>query len=102
MDPQTLGSLGGLVGAAIGILGGALGTYVSIRNTQGPRERAFVIKASVICWVLAITFVCTVLLLPSPHRYIVWLPYAVVLIVAIRLWNKGQSSIRKEESGERA
>jgi hypothetical protein len=102
MDPQTLGLLGGLAGAAIGVLGGAFGTYVSIHNTQGPRERAFVIRASVICWVLAVTFVATVLLLPSPHRYIVWLPYAVVLFVAIRLWNKGQSRIRKEESAERA
>jgi hypothetical protein len=102
MKPETIGLLGGIVGSAIGVLGGAVGTYFSIRNTRGPRERAFVIKASVLCWVLVSAFVAALLLLPSPQRYFLWLPYGILLPVGIRAWNRIQSKIRKEESGERA
>lgn len=102
MKPETVGLLGGIVGSVIGVLGGAIGTYFSIRNTRGPKERAFVIKASVLCWVLVAAFVAAALLLPPPQRYLVWLPYAILLPLGILAWNRKQSRIRKEESGERA
>ena len=46
MNPGFIGLIGGIVGGIIGVAGGLLGTYFSIKNTNGPRERAFVIKAS--------------------------------------------------------
>ncbi|HUP78675.1 MAG TPA: hypothetical protein VM260_08985 [Pirellula sp.] len=52
MDQETLGQIGGWVGGifggAIGILGGVIGTYFSIKNTKGTRERAFMISASIL------------------------------------------------------
>ena len=36
------GLIGGIAGGVIGIAGGLVGTYFSIKNTRGPRERAFV------------------------------------------------------------
>jgi hypothetical protein len=94
--------LGGIVGSAIGILGGIVGTYFSIKNTRGPRERAFVIKASLVAWVLLGGFLVGLLLLPVSLRYWLWLPYVVILPLGIRAWNRKQSTIRQEESGGRA
>ena len=35
---------------AMALIGGVVGTYFSIKNTNGPRERAFMIRASATCW----------------------------------------------------
>ena len=58
----------------LGVLGGAIGTYFTIKNTNGPRERLFAIKASIICWVF------------------------VALVFAIQKWDQTQLRIREEES----
>jgi hypothetical protein len=100
MKSETLGLVGGIVGGAIGLLGGAVGTYFSIKNTLGPRERAFVTKASVICWVFVTAFLVAMFLLPSPQRFLLWVPYGILLPIGIRVWNRKQMAIRKEESGE--
>ena len=54
MHPGTIGGIVGIVlgivGATLGILGG-LGCFCSIKNTDGPRKRSFMIKASIICFV---------------------------------------------------
>ena len=42
MDWGTIGGwVGTLVGGGVGLLGGVIGTYFTIKNTKGPRERAF-------------------------------------------------------------
>ena len=102
MDPETIGLIGAIVGSAVGVLGGVIGTYFSIKNTGEPRERAFVIKASVVCWIAVIAFVATMWLIPHPHRHWLWLPYAVLLPLDIFAGNRRQWQIRKEESGQRA
>lgn len=102
MKAETIGVLGGILGAAVGVPVRAIGTHLSIRNTRGPRERAFVIKASILCWVLVVTFVAAMFLLPSPQRYFLWLPYAVLLPWGIVTWNRKQARIRREESGDHA
>ena len=40
---MNAGVIGGILGAVIGIGGGIIGTWCSIRNTRGPRERTFII-----------------------------------------------------------
>ena len=45
---MNLGFVGGIIGGALGVLGGAIGTYFSIKNTSGPRERAFLIRISIV------------------------------------------------------
>jgi len=103
MDPETIGRLGGwiggIVGGGIGVLGGLIGTYFTIKNTKSARERAFAMKASIICWILVIAFVAAMLLIPTWHKHLLWIPYAVLLIWGIRVWNKTQFRIRNEESG---
>ena len=102
MRSETIGMLGGIVGSAVGLLGGIVGTYFSIKNTHGPRERAFAIQASVLAWIYLALFIGALLLLPPSQRLWPWLSYVVVLPLGIRAWNRKQSRIRQEESGRSA
>ena len=43
-------SIGGIVGSALGILGGIVGTYFSIRLTNSRRERRFAIYTAILVW----------------------------------------------------
>ena len=95
---MNAGLIGGIVGAVIGLLGGAFGTYCSVKNTKGPRERAFMIKASLVCWLAVILLLTLSLALPPPYRYFLWIPYVILLPVGILSCNRTQQRIRQEES----
>ena len=106
MDQETLGRIGGwaggILGGSIGILGGVIGTYFSIRNTKGPRERAFMVRASIVCWIGVGVFVLGMWLVPAPYKYGLIAIYVVSLVLAVRYWNKRQAAIRAEESSRAA
>ncbi|MBW3543291.1 MAG: hypothetical protein KY476_23800 [Planctomycetes bacterium] len=91
--------LGPAIGGVLGLAGGIVGTWLSIRNTRGPRERSMVVKASIACWVFVAAFIAAVFWLPSPYKWVVSIPYVIVLILGITYWNRTQSRIRDEESG---
>src|SRR6185503_5070670 len=99
MDPRTIGLVGGVGGAALGVLGGVIGTYFSIKNTAGPRERAFMIRVAIVTWILVTAFVCGLLALPTPFNFLLWVPYLIALPLAILWGNRQQKKIRAEESG---
>ena len=92
------GLIGGIVGGIIGTAGGLLGTYFSIKNTKSPRERAFVIKASIACWIFVLVFVFGMCLTPGLYKLFLIPIYFVGLVACILLWNKKQVRIRLEES----
>ena len=96
---QISGWIGAILGTALGITGGLIGTYFSIKNTNGPRERGFMIRASIVCWILVILFLGLMFILPSPHRYLLWIPYAILLPLGIVVGNRIQKRIMEEESG---
>jgi len=89
------GLLGGIIGGIAGVGGGAIGTYFSIKNTKGPLERAFVIKAAAVAWVAVIAFVALLLLLPRPYNYLPWIPYGILLPLGIVKFNKKQAELRQ-------
>lgn len=91
------GSIGAIVGTAIGILGSIVGTYFSIKNANGPREQAFVIKALVMLWGALTTFLCALLLLPSPYNHLMWIPYGIILSFGIRKFNESRKRLRENE-----
>ncbi len=91
------GLTGGIIGGVIGVAGGLLGTYFSIKNTNGPRERAFVIKSALLCWILVIVFLLGLYLIPLPYNQLLWIPYALLLGFGINRWNRAQNAIREEE-----
>ncbi len=82
--------------------GGVVGTYFSIKNTAGPRERSFMIRVSAIAWVAITAFLAGLLLLPKPYNWLLWVPYAIALPLCIRSLNQRQRQIRTEEAAARA
>jgi len=91
------GIIGGILGSIIGIAGGAFGTYCSIKGTNGPRERSFMIKYAVFTWIFVITFLVLFFVLPKPYNLFMWIPYAIFLPIGIIYVNKHLLAIRKEE-----
>ena len=90
--------IGVVAGGVIGLVGGIIGTYFGIKNTNSPRERAFMVKASVVSWIVVILFLGAMFALPNPYRYFLWIPYAIILPLGIVFSNRTQQKIRKEES----
>jgi hypothetical protein len=82
---------------SLGLSGGAIGTYFSIKNTPGPRERAFMIRVSIVTWIAVSIFVAALMLLPKPYNWVLWIPYGIALPLTIIRWNKRQMEIRNEE-----
>lgn len=101
-DGQMWGLVGGIVGSLFGLLGGVIGTYFGIRNTSGPRERRFAIRCAIVAWIALAIMLGGLLFLPNPYRWLVWVPYSVLLPVGILYGNKRLSGIRQEESADDA
>ena len=89
--------IGIIFSVSLGVLGGAIGTYFSIKNTSGPRERAFMIRVSIFTWIAVSIFVAALMLLPKPYNWLLWIPYGIALPPTIIRWNKRQMEIRNEE-----
>ena len=99
MSPNQLGGwIGGLVGAVVGLAGGVIGTYCSIRNTHGPRERQFMVRAAIVTWIAGLTFLVLLFVLPSLWRWLLWIPYGILLPTGILLGNRRHQQIRREEA----
>ena len=84
------GWIGPIVGGGIGLLGGVIGTYFTVKNTRGPRERGFAIRASILCWVLVLLFVAGMALIPGWYKLLLVIPYLVGLF-----FGSGRNSISK-------
>jgi Ca2+/Na+ antiporter len=93
--------IGGIVGGILGLTGGLVGTYFSIKNTSGPREKAFMIKTSIFMWIFGITFLLLFFILPMPWRFLLWIPYSIILPLFIILGNRAQQRIKQEESQQK-
>ncbi len=89
------GLIGGIIGGVLGCLGGAVGTYFSIKNTNGPLERAYMIRVSFITWIAIIVFLLLLWLIPKPYNYILWIPYVLALPLSIAKCNKRLSELRQ-------
>ncbi len=99
---EAVGLVGGVVGSVVGIAGGIVGTWFCITRTEGPRERAFVIRAAAVCWFAGLVLLALLFLLPDPWQWLLWIPYAILLPLGVRYANRQQQRIRLEESREKA
>ncbi|MCH8147865.1 MAG: hypothetical protein IH987_07705 [Planctomycetes bacterium] len=84
----------GLWGGVVGTVGGIVGTYFSVKNTQSPQERKFVIKCAVGFWLGIAVFLALLFLLPIQYRWLLWIPYVIALPITIIWMNKTQARIR--------
>ncbi|WP_417389297.1 hypothetical protein [Gimesia sp.] len=98
MAPETIGLIGGVGGTVIGVLGGVVGTWCSIKNTNGPAEKAFMIRIATMMWIMIPLFLLLLFLLPQPWNQLIWIPYAVCLTWSIRQCNRKQQAIREGEA----
>ena len=90
----------GIIGGIIGILGGILGTALAIVSTQGPKERAFVVKVAAIVWLVVSLYVGLLWITPSPYRWLLVGVYIVGMLIGVRKLRKKHTEIRRLESGE--
>ena len=91
-------NIGAILGPVIGVLGGLIGTYFSIKNTHGPRERRLMINAAIACWGLLAILAVAVMKWPAALRWF-FIPYLILLTVGIVFLNRKQQAIRCEETG---
>ncbi len=92
------GWIGGIAGCVIGLVGGIIGTYFSIKRTNGPLERSFMIKSAIVCWIAILIFLGMLLCLPNSYRWFMWIPYSILLPLGIVFGNRKQQAIRQQES----
>ncbi len=92
------GWIGGIAGSVLGLAGGVIGTYFSIRNTNGPLERAFMIKSAAVCWIAILIFLGLFLGVPHPYRFLLWIPYSILFPLGIIYGNRRQQSVRQKEA----
>ena len=91
MDNGMVGLVGGIAGGVLGTMGGVIGTFFSIKNTNGPGERAFVIRAAALCWLGITAFLACLFLLPRPWGWLLWVVYLPALFWFIRWANRRQA-----------
>jgi hypothetical protein len=85
MDPATAGMVGGIVGGAIGVVGGLIGTYYGIANTKTMAERRFMIRVSVVGWLLMLLFVALPIVLVAMKTMPAW-AYWVIFPIFMTTW----------------
>ncbi len=100
MDGRLVGLVGGIAGGVLGVMGGIVGTYFSIKNTNGPKERAFMVRAAILCWLGISVFLVCLFLLPLLWRLLLWLIYTPSLFWFIRWANQRQALARVEDMAE--
>src|SRR5262245_66489504 len=93
------GLIGGIVGGVIGILGGLVGTYFSIKNTAGPRERHFMIQVAIVAWIAVSAFVAGPRLRPRAYQFFLLVSFSIALPPGAVWWNWCASL---DSCGERA
>ena len=93
---MNIGFVGAIIGSLIGIAGGWIGTYFSIKNTKGPLERAFMIRSAITCWFGVGGFLAVLVFVPRARIWI-WILYGIMLSLGIRYMNAKQAAIRREE-----
>lgn len=98
MNPGDGGLIGGIVGGFVGIAGAMVGTYFSIKNTHGPRERAFMKRAAVVFWVAILALLALRFMVPGHLFLYVIMLYGILLPIGIYVCNMVQRSIRLDES----
>ena len=92
------GTIIGLVGSALGVGGGVIACCYSIKNTNGPRERLFMIKASIVCFAGVTIFLLAQGTLPDAYRWILFIPYFILLYLGTAYGKKVHKLIREQES----
>jgi RNA polymerase sigma factor (sigma-70 family) len=98
------GLSGAILGPVLGLLGGVFGTWCSIRSTNSPRERRFMIRMAILTWLLLLVLggvPLTLALAGLIPRWVLWscvVTFFVLLLPLIFWSNAHQRRIQIEDS----
>ncbi len=98
MDPHTVGLIGGIAGGILGLMGGAAGTYFSLKSARSPHEWRLIIKVSILFITAVAGFLILLWFTPVSIRPLVWLPYLPLLYWGIRSTNQKLLQLREAEA----
>ncbi len=97
---MDLGNLGPVLGPILGVLGGAFGTYCSVRNTETATERRFMVKGAVFVWLSGLLLIGLPLVLwtlgviPAWSYWLSFSLFFVLLVPMILCINRRQAQLR--------
>lgn len=97
------GLSGAVLGPILGLLGGIFGAWCSIKNTRSPRERRFMIRMTVLVWLLLCGLIGVPLVLmltgivPAWFYWMCFTVFFCILIPLIFWGNRRQQQIQVEE-----
>jgi hypothetical protein len=81
------------------LAGGLPVTFSLVRNTRGPRERAFVVRSTLWAWGGLAIVVAATCLLSGPYTYALLVIYLLQLPVLVYRMTVRQMLIRESECG---
>ena len=87
-----------LMGLLLALFGLAVGAYVKRRKTYGQRERAFLVRSTILQGGLFIGFGIALRLVPAGYGYHVWIGFMVLNTLYMILCNHRQAAISAQES----
>ncbi len=94
----TFRAMFGLTLVAVALIGGGWASWANIQQTKGPRERRFVVRICVSAWLLILSMLGLMYILPPPYRYVVMLFYFFGVPFLIYRWSKTHQLIRLMEA----
>ena len=100
LTPEMIGLLGAVFGSVIGLAGGLLGTWMSLRNLPSGAQRDFMKKAAVLGWAGVLGFTATTLLVPAPGKWLLWIAYGPLLLWFIRYGNHRLAALNASQDVE--
>lgn len=95
--------VGAILGPILGLLGGIFGSWMSIKHTRSPRERKFMVKMSIIVWLMLLLLIGLPLglaiagVIPKWVYWSVFVVFFVVLLPMIFWINNRTRQIQKED-----
>jgi hypothetical protein len=93
------GMAGAVAGTVVGVMGGVVGTFSSIANAKGPRERALTIQLAAACWVWMAGLVFWLFVAPRPWGALAVL-WGLPLLMKIPKMNRRLAQARAEDESE--
>lgn len=82
------GLIGAIAGSSVGLMGGAVGTWLGIRSAGTPAERRVLIRYAIGMWIGLALFLALLVTLPKSYFWIPWTVYIVALPASILACNR--------------
>lgn len=96
---EYAGWIGGIMGSLIGVAGGAIGTWSSLRHARSAAERRYLAKMAALLWLAVILFLAGLFLIPKPWNMLLWIPYGPLLAYFIVTVNRNCEKLARQGNG---